>query len=158
MSKNFSKIKSYYDTRLWNKNMVYNTVGVSTGITEEEYFLITGTPYDEETFPEEISGHVYLYDFSRTVSGTLYPVTSDVEISNLSTGRFDLSAGDMTEGWAIGGLPKYEIFNGNTRIDAIPCFMFSLNGQKVLRCGFRTSGTEERPFTKIKGTLLLKRR
>ena len=45
MSKNFEKIKKYYDEGLWTKNMVYNVVGKKTGITAEEYQLITGEPY-----------------------------------------------------------------------------------------------------------------
>jgi hypothetical protein len=45
MSKNYTKIKGYYDTGLWDKRRVYNVVGRATGITAEEYELITGEPY-----------------------------------------------------------------------------------------------------------------
>ena len=45
MSKNFNKIKNYYDRGLWTKQMVYNVVGKRTGITAAEYEIITGEPY-----------------------------------------------------------------------------------------------------------------
>lgn len=46
-SKNFDKIKHYYDTGLWSKERVYNVVGKKNGITPEEYEEITGEPYEE---------------------------------------------------------------------------------------------------------------
>ena len=36
-SKNFEKVKMYYDTGLWNKARVHAVVGKKTGITAEEY-------------------------------------------------------------------------------------------------------------------------
>lgn len=46
MSKNFQKVKTYYDRGQWSKQKVYNVVG--KWITPEEYELITGEPYEEE--------------------------------------------------------------------------------------------------------------
>lgn len=46
MSKNFEKIKGYYEKGLWNKSRVYAVVGKATGITAEEYELITGEIYE----------------------------------------------------------------------------------------------------------------
>lgn len=43
MSKNFQKVKTYYDRGQWSKAKVYNVVG--KWITAEEYELITGEPY-----------------------------------------------------------------------------------------------------------------
>lgn len=43
MSKNFEKVKNYYDNEIWNKTRVYNAVG--KWITEEEYKEITGEDY-----------------------------------------------------------------------------------------------------------------
>ena len=45
-SKNFEKIKGYYDKGLWTEEMVYNVVGKKNGITPEEYEEITGEPYE----------------------------------------------------------------------------------------------------------------
>lgn len=45
MSKNFEKVKRYYDNGMWNKIRVYNAVG--KWITEEEYKEITGEDYDQ---------------------------------------------------------------------------------------------------------------
>lgn len=45
MSKNFEKVKGYYDKGLWSKQKVHNAVG--KWITPEEYTLITGEPYEE---------------------------------------------------------------------------------------------------------------
>ena len=44
MSKQFEKVKRYYNNGLWNKKMVYNVVGKL--ITKEEYELITGEKYE----------------------------------------------------------------------------------------------------------------
>lgn len=46
-SKNFEKIKGYYQSGLWTKEQVYNVVGKKNGITPEEYEEITGEPYKE---------------------------------------------------------------------------------------------------------------
>jgi uncharacterized XkdX family phage protein len=43
-SKNFEKVKNYYDSGLWNKARVRNAV-VKAWITEEEYFEIVGENY-----------------------------------------------------------------------------------------------------------------
>lgn len=43
MSKNYIKVKTYYDRKLWSKQKVYDVVG--KWITEEEYFAITGERY-----------------------------------------------------------------------------------------------------------------
>lgn len=47
MSKNFEKIKRYYDRGFWSIHMVYNVVGKRTGITEEEFEQITGIAYND---------------------------------------------------------------------------------------------------------------
>ena len=44
MSRQFKKVKNYYDTGLWNKKMVFNVVGKI--ITAEEYELITNEKYE----------------------------------------------------------------------------------------------------------------
>lgn len=45
-SKNFGKVKKYYDDGIWSKTRVYNAVG--KWITPEEYEEITGEPYEED--------------------------------------------------------------------------------------------------------------
>lgn len=42
-SKNFDKVKKYYDEGFWSKSRVYNVVG--KWITPEEYQEITGGKY-----------------------------------------------------------------------------------------------------------------
>lgn len=44
MSKNYSKIKTWYDDGIWTKNMVKNAVKKGQ-ITEGEYREITGETY-----------------------------------------------------------------------------------------------------------------
>lgn len=44
-SKNYYKIRTYYRTGAWTKEMVYNVVGKPTGITAAEYEQITGEKY-----------------------------------------------------------------------------------------------------------------
>ena len=44
-SKNFEKIKGFYDSGLWSLQKVWNVVGKATGITEAEYATITGFVY-----------------------------------------------------------------------------------------------------------------
>ncbi len=43
MSKNFEKVKNYYDRGLWSKERVHAVVG--KWITEKEYEEITSEPY-----------------------------------------------------------------------------------------------------------------
>lgn len=43
MSKNFEKVKDYYENGMWNTARVYNAVG--KWITEQEYKEITGEEY-----------------------------------------------------------------------------------------------------------------
>ncbi len=45
-SKNFEKVKEYYDNGLWKTKRVKNAV--PRWITEEEYELITGELYTED--------------------------------------------------------------------------------------------------------------
>ena len=40
------KYKNYYDTGIWTKEMLHNVVSRKYGITAEEYFEITGEPYE----------------------------------------------------------------------------------------------------------------
>ena len=44
-SKNFEKIKGYYDQGIWSLERVWLVVNKSIGITEEEYQEITGLTY-----------------------------------------------------------------------------------------------------------------
>lgn len=44
-SKNFEKIKHYYDTGLWSIERVRAVVGKRLGITAEEFTEITGEPF-----------------------------------------------------------------------------------------------------------------
>lgn len=44
-SKNFDKIKAYYDEGLWDIERVHNVVGKKNGITADEFTEITGEPY-----------------------------------------------------------------------------------------------------------------
>ena len=46
MSKNFEKVKKYYEKGFWSKVRVQNAVG--KWITEEEYREITGEEYTEQ--------------------------------------------------------------------------------------------------------------
>lgn len=45
MSKNYTKIKNFYESGQWSINRVWNMVGIKLGITEEEYKQITGFTY-----------------------------------------------------------------------------------------------------------------
>lgn len=44
-SKNFEKIKNFYDRGLWSIEKVRAVVGKQLGITAEEFFEITGQEY-----------------------------------------------------------------------------------------------------------------
>ena len=46
MSKNYAKVKRYYDSCLWSAAMVHTAVG--KWITAEEYTTITGEKYESE--------------------------------------------------------------------------------------------------------------
>lgn len=44
-SKNYSKVKRYYNLKMWNETRVYNAVKMNW-ITSEEYTEITGKDYE----------------------------------------------------------------------------------------------------------------
>lgn len=46
MSKNFDKIKKWYDRGIWKEKQVHDAVEKGQ-LTPEEYELITGQPYEE---------------------------------------------------------------------------------------------------------------
>ena len=46
-SKNFEKVKDYYDSGLWSKARVHAVVGKKIGITAKEYQEITGEKYEK---------------------------------------------------------------------------------------------------------------
>ena len=46
-SKNFDKIKNYFDNGMWSITRVYNLVGKKLGITKEEFETITGVSYED---------------------------------------------------------------------------------------------------------------
>ena len=48
MSKNYEKVKKWYDKGIWNKTMCRNAV-IKDWITPEEFTEITGTEYEEVT-------------------------------------------------------------------------------------------------------------
>lgn len=50
-SKNFNKVKKYYDNKLWSKVRVWNAVG--RWITADEYEEIVGEPYVPENAEEK---------------------------------------------------------------------------------------------------------
>lgn len=47
MSRKFEKVKGYYEKNLWTKEQVANAVKKGW-ITGEEFFEITGIPFDEQ--------------------------------------------------------------------------------------------------------------
>lgn len=46
-SKNFNKVKNYYDAGLWKESRVREAV-IKNWITAEEFEEITGNPYEED--------------------------------------------------------------------------------------------------------------
>ena len=46
MNSKFEKVKGYYDKGLWNIERVRNAV-VKGWVTAQEFFIITGEPYEE---------------------------------------------------------------------------------------------------------------
>ena len=44
MSKNYEKVKEFYNANLWSEEMVWNAVG--RWITDKEYLGITGKEYE----------------------------------------------------------------------------------------------------------------
>lgn len=50
-SKNFNKVKNFYDNKLWSRVRVWNAVG--RWITADEYEEILGEPYVHENAEEK---------------------------------------------------------------------------------------------------------
>lgn len=153
-----STIKAYVDTQDATKQDA-----LSKDTTSPNYYINA----DVESDTVQLATKAYvdskdpfmLLDFSQSVSGTLLPATSDTAISGASTGRVDITVPEQYQDeWAIASIAKWEIKNGSTRIDAFPMYSFSMNGQKTMRIGYRTSGSSNKSFTTIAGAMLLKHR
>lgn len=52
-SKNFEMVKNYYDIKLWDLNRVWRVTNKVTGITEAEYYEITGIYYPSKELPQK---------------------------------------------------------------------------------------------------------
>ncbi len=50
-SKNYDKVKRWYDMNMWDETRVRNAVEKGW-ITEDEFTEITGLPYNEDPVPE----------------------------------------------------------------------------------------------------------
>lgn len=66
MSKNFNKIKDYYDKGLWTDLHVYNVVGLNDGITEDEFEIIVGVPYKDAPYTPPDTGHSFVAQYGVT--------------------------------------------------------------------------------------------
>lgn len=98
----------------------------------------------------------YVVDFSATDNFTLYPPTSTTLPSSQPTGRVEYKLpNNLKDDWKIAGVVKYEVTNGNNRINAMPVFMFTMDSQTAIRVGF-VSPTQT--ATKISIAVLLVRR
>ena len=74
MSKNYVKVKRYYDSRLWSVAMVHAAVG--KWITAEEYTTITGQTYEsEEQYERKHSKNHHISNSRRAVS--VFPCYGD---------------------------------------------------------------------------------
>lgn len=98
-------------------------------------------------------------DFNQALTNMrLLPVTDDT-VPTSTTGRVDITLpAEYQTDWAIVGVVKYECKNGNTRVDAIRVYEFTMSTQTVMRLGLKTSGTTAKEIDNIAGALLLIRR
>lgn len=152
----WSKIKALLNTK---QNIVSSPVNNEILITDTNGQAISsGT--DLTTLLNDVDAGknaFMLMDFSQNISATLPSVTSDVV--NTSIPNVDVSISDtMGQTWAVASLAKYEVYNGSTRLNAIPVCMFSMNTQKTLRVRMMVAGTSSKAMTKIQGAILLKHR
>lgn len=100
--------------------------------------------------------HAYVIDHGVSDNFTLYPPTSETVPSSRTTGRVEYTLPDnLKDDWKIGGVVKYEIKNGNNRINAMPVFMFTMDSQTAIRIGFVSPSPVA---TKIDLAILLVRR
>lgn len=99
-----------------------------------------------------------LYDFGQVINTTLYPVTNAITIDDRS-GRIDVHVPtNLVNEWKIANVIKYELFNNTSRVESIKLYEFSMNTQKTIRIGFRTTGNASKTVNKIQGSLFLIRR
>ena len=114
----------------------------------------------ENALQEQIQPQFRLQDFGYSLnpSITLNPITNDAA-PGTNLNRIDITIDSALENeWKIASLAKYELKSGSTRIDATVLYSFSMNAQKTLRVGFKTTGTQDVQIDYIAGALLLMRR
>lgn len=100
---------------------------------------------------------IRLYDFTKTLSPsvTLRPVSDDT-VPGDGNSRVDIVLPtDMGADWKIASVAKLECYNGSTRIDAAVIYQFSMNLQKTMRVGLKTTGAVNKTINKVSGALLL---
>lgn len=136
-------------------------------VTENDATVIVFTYVNPMTGIEEQMAQVQektenayrLYDFSYIANGKLYPITSNNIPESKSTGKFEILLPEhMQNEWAIESLAKWEVFDSEIRINAVPVFSFSMHEQRVLRVGLMTTGNAAKNFTHLQGALRLKHR
>ena len=119
---------------------------------------------DRVTALESRPSEFRTYDFTVELTNFLLPSILNTNVTYSDTyGRIDISLpAELENTWMIMGMEKWECFDtANERVEAIPCFAFSMNGQKTLRTGFRTCrgyGGSDVAVARIRGAVLLARR
>ena len=137
-------------------NPVNNEILITDAIGQA---VSSGTDLSQLLFDVDAGKNAFmLYDYSRDgMSITLPSVTSDV--ANTSIPNVDIDIGEtMAETWAVAGMVKYEVFNGSTRLNAMPICAFSMDQQRVLRLRMMVAGPSSKTMTKLSGAVLLKHR
>ena len=106
----------------------------------------------------EAEKHFFLYDFAEEYdSKTILPISDTTPITG--SNRFNVTIPENLQAdWKVASLLKWELFNGNTRVDGVLCYQFTMGGQTQLAAAFKTSGNASASITKFSGEILLLKR
>ena len=106
----------------------------------------------------EAEEHFFLYDFNEEYEAkTILPISDPTPITG--SNRFDVIIPEnLQAAWKVSSLLKWELFNGNTRVDGMLCYQTTMGGQTQLAAAFKTSGDASASVTKFSGEILLLKR
>lgn len=106
----------------------------------------------------EAEEHFYLYDFAEEYEAkTVLPISDSTPVTG--SNRFSITIPENLQAdWKVASLLKWELFNGNTRVDGILVYQTTMGGQTQLAAAFKTSGDASASVTRFSGEILLLKR
>lgn len=141
--------------------MVYDEVIEDKDHAVDEYIMIDGEFIDKKDAPVQPAPAYHdsiLWEQPIREPITLLPITDDTPIDTKQRATFSLDE-SMSMTWRIVGVNKWELKDSKgVRVDAIPTYVFTTNGQRTINVSFKTTGSTSKTITHGNVGMMLVRR